>query len=101
MGRDEKAGFIWLWQEFGNVSNVSYCMFFRNESSHLSSSLILIAERFVPRGWPCDAKTFINTRAVGGDGKCFKTAGWRKNGRTGRGLLVLEKTLSGAGDGLL
>ncbi|MCA9941643.1 MAG: hypothetical protein KC418_23545 [Anaerolineales bacterium] len=72
------------------------CAFFRNEGAFggavLSSELILKAEVLAWAKWPgARLYTYVNTRAVRGDGLCFKAAGWRKCGRTKNHLLILEK----------
>ena len=87
------AAFIWLHQKVGEVRDRTYCSLFRNEGGVRSSALILAAEQAVPPCWPREALTFVDPVAVNGDGKCFKVAGWRKTGRTNRGLIILEKTL--------
>lgn len=94
---DHKALFVW--RKFIDDSGQQgvNCAVFRNEGAYdgqiLSSQLILAAEELARQKWPgCRFYTYVNTRAVKGDGACFKKAGWKKCGRTkSRGLLILEK----------
>lgn len=94
---DHKALFVWrkFKDDSGQVG--VNCAVFRNEgafsNSVLSSSLIQAAQALAWERWPGERLyTYVNTRTVGGDGKCFKKAGWRKCGRTKkRNLLILEK----------
>lgn len=93
LGVDCRA--IFGWRRFRDDSGQTgvNCAFFRNEGSKLSSELILEAEEHAWRKWPGERLyTYVNTKIVRGDGKCFKIAGWRKCGRTiKRHLLILEK----------
>lgn len=90
---------IFGWRKFQDDSGQSgvNCAFFRNEGAFngrvLSSELIEAAEQLAWVRWPGERLyTYINTKAVNGDGYCFKCAGWRKCGRTKeRNLLILEK----------
>lgn len=94
---DQKALFVW--RKFIDDSGQQgvNCAVFRNEGAFgghvLSSQLILSVEELARQKWPgCRFYTYVNTRAVKGDGACFKKAGWKKCGRTkARGLLILEK----------
>jgi hypothetical protein len=77
------------------------CAFFRNEGAlngMLSSEMILAAERLAWARWPGERLyTYVNTRAVNGDGACFKHAGWKKCGRSKkRDYLILEKHPNGS-----
>ena len=82
--------------EFGGGHN---CAVFRNESTTLSSTLILAAEPFVFARWGIDRLyTYVNPRRIRSTnpGFCFLAAGWRRVGMTAGGhgrdpLLVLEK----------
>ncbi len=93
---DGAALFVWVWQRFklldqGGVN----CAVFRNEApdKYLSSELIREAERIAWQRWPgARLYTYVDGRAVHGDGLCFKKAGWRKlKERTKNGLIILEK----------
>ncbi len=94
---DHKALFVWRKFKDDSGQTGVNCAVFRNEGafegSVLSSSLILSAEELAANKWPGERLyTYVNTRLVGGDGVCFKRAGWRKCGRTKtRNLLILEK----------
>lgn len=69
------------------------CSVFRNESPILSSALIQEAMVLAATKWPGERLfTYVSPSAVGGDGACFKHAGWRRVGRTaGRKLKSGEK----------
>jgi hypothetical protein len=71
------------------------CAVFRNESPVLSSVLIREAMDVAWRRWPGERLfTFVNPNRVrsSNPGFCFLCAGWRKCGRSGSGLLILEVT---------
>ena len=71
------------------------CFVFRNEGPHLSSDLILEAEKLAWRKWPGERLfTYINSKRVKSvnPGYCFKMAGWTNCGQTKGGLVILEKT---------
>lgn len=91
---------IFGWRKFLDASGQRgvNCSVFRNEGAFadeniLSSELILQAEELAWARWPGERLyTYVNTKAVSGDGLCFKAAGWRKCGRTKvKNLLILEK----------
>lgn len=98
--------FVWM---FPNASmrmdsQVGYnCALFRNESTLLSSKLILRAERFALAKWgPGRVYTFVDSRKIRSvhPGYCFLQAGWwyvrgedRKPLLTKRGKHILEKDL--------
>lgn len=71
------------------------CAIFRNESSMLSSALILEAEVFAGNKWPGERLyTYVNASKVRrkrDPGRCFLRAGWRRCGTTKGGLVILEK----------
>ena len=72
------------------------CSVFRNESNHLSSEMILEAEKFAVEKWGnTRAFTMIKPDAIrsSNPGCCFKKAGWETAGKTKRGLVILEKYL--------
>jgi len=90
--------FGWLWQQGRNDGQEGYnCTIFRNESSRLSSDIILEAEEAAVKRWgPRRAFTFINEQRVRSPnpGYCFKCAGWKKAGYSSqRHYLILEKQL--------
>lgn len=83
---------LWCWRKVKGEG--IQCSVFHNESSTLSSKLILEAEELAWNRWPNErVYTYVNPRIVQGDGKCFKSAGWRKlKPRTKKHrLVVLEK----------
>jgi hypothetical protein len=104
MGPGEKMILLssdWLaifgWRKFIDDSGQTgvNCAFFRNESVHLSSKLILDAEKLAWNRWPGERLyTYVNAAAVKSKnpGYCFQSAGWRKCGVTKNNkLLIFEK----------
>jgi hypothetical protein len=85
------------WRKFYDRSGQQgiNCAFFRNESDHLSSWLILQAEELAWARWPGERLyTYVDVNAVESvnPGYCFLCAGWRRCGHTKRrGLLILDK----------
>lgn len=71
------------------------CAVFRNESSILSSELILEAEQIAWGRWPGERLyTYVNETKIksANPGYCFKVAGWKPCGYTKvNHLLILEK----------
>ena len=93
-GNEALAALVWQYQRLRHLRDKTYCAIFRNEGAGLSSDLLLAAEAFIPAHYPRAMLTYVEGAAVGGDGKCFKIAGWHKTGRTKtRGKIILEKTL--------
>jgi hypothetical protein len=94
---DNCALWVWLKQHYVDSGQVGVnCAVFRNESSLLSSDLILEAEQLAWQRWPGERLyTYVNADAIrsANPGYCFKMAGWRKFGRSKGGLLILEKAL--------
>lgn len=88
---------IFGWRKFIDASGQQgvNCAFFRNESSVLSSALILEAEEWAQRRWSGERMyTYVDASAVqsANPGYCFRRAGWRRCGTTkARGLLIFEK----------
>jgi hypothetical protein len=69
------------------------CAVFRNESPFRSSDLIREAMSIAWGRWPGERLfTFVNPGKVRSTnpGCCFRLAGWRKCGRTKKGLLIFE-----------
>lgn len=70
------------------------CAVFRNESQHLSSTLIRQADAIADAVWT-DRRhyTYVDGQAVASrnPGYCFLAAGWKRCGRTKGGLLILER----------
>ena len=75
------------------------CTVFRNESRHLSSSLIEEADDIAWEKWPGERHfTYINADATAAHrgkknppGYCFLMAGWRESGVSKSGLILLER----------
>lgn len=88
---------LFVWRKFidGSGQQGVNCAVFRNESSSLSSSLIMEAEQIAWQRWPGERLyTYVNPRLVKSPnpGCCFKKAGWRVCGVTKHNkLLILEK----------
>ena len=87
---------LFVWRRFIDDSGQQgvNCAVFRNESSELSSHLILEAEQLAWARWAGERLyTYINPLRVAScnPGYCFKMAGWKSCGTTKRGLLILEK----------
>lgn len=88
---------IFGWRKFIDDSGQTgiNCSFFRNESSILSSVLILDAERHARRRWPQERLyTYVDLHAIrsANPGCCFLKAGWQHCGKTAGGLLIFEKS---------
>jgi hypothetical protein len=91
----ENGDALFVWRKFIDASGQQgvNCSIFRNESGVLSSVLIREADLIAWNRWPGERLyTYVNPRAVKGDGLCFKKAGWKKCGHTKvNRLIVLEK----------
>lgn len=87
---------LFAWRKFIDASGQQgvCCSVFRNESSILSSTLILEAEQHAWSRWPgARLYTYVKTAAIRSTnpGYCYKCAGWSECGRTKSGLVILEK----------
>jgi hypothetical protein len=86
-----------VWKKFRSMDNQTgiSCSIFRNESSVLSSQLIIEAEKLAWRKWPDERLyTYVNPTKIksSNPGCCFKMAGWKFCGLTkSRRLHILEK----------
>lgn len=72
------------------------CTIFRNESSRLSSDIIIEAETFAVKRWGnIRAFTYVDVSQVksSNPGYCFQKAGWSRCGKSKSGKLLLEKQL--------
>jgi hypothetical protein len=70
------------------------CSIFRNESTRLSSEIILEAESLAERKWGSNRfYTYVDGRKIKSrnPGFCFLKAGWRRIGYSKSGLLLLAK----------
>lgn len=95
---------LFAWRKFIDKSGQVgvNCAIFRNESPHLSSVLILEAERHAWVRWPGERLyTYVNASAIksSNPGYCFLKAGWQKCGTTKGGLMILEKAPWSAQEG--
>lgn len=101
--RTERADAVFVWRKFtddcidertGQRQEGVNCAVFRNESEHLSSSLICRADAIADEAWT-DRRhyTYVSREKVASanPGYCFLCAGWRRCGVTKGGLLVLER----------
>lgn len=98
----EDCDALFAWRKFISDDDQDgvNCAVFRNESSILSSQLILEAERVAWCRWPGDRLyTYVSATAVNSTnpGFCFQKAGWTKCGKSKSGLLVFEKRPTPAG----
>lgn len=94
LAHDDDALFVW--RRFIDASGQQgvNCAVFRNESAHLSSSMILDAETWATDRWPGERLyTYVNPRSIRSTnpGACFKHAGWERCGSTKGGLVILAK----------
>lgn len=89
------AVFVWRLAEHRADSQEGIeCTLFRNESSLRSSELIRQADAIADHCWPgARHYTFVDPKAVrsSNPGFCFLAAGWRRCGRSGKGLLIFER----------
>jgi hypothetical protein len=110
--RTAAADAVFVWRKFiddcidertGKRQQGVNCAVFRNESGHRSSELIRQADAVADLGWPCERHyTYVSPQDVRGTnpGYCFICAGWRRCGKTKRGLLVLERLAQAVSEGL-
>ncbi|MBN9209338.1 MAG: hypothetical protein J0H96_11830 [Microbacterium ginsengisoli] len=87
---------LFVWRRFIDASGQTgiNCAVFRNESPHLASAMILDAESWAAERWPGERLyTYVNAARVRSPnpGYCFKRAGWRSDGTTKGGLVILVK----------
>lgn len=97
--------FGWLYQEYRDDGQEGYnCCIFRNESGKRSSSVILECEGIARDMWGMSRVfTYINPAKLrtikhhGAEfcrwppGRCFLEAGWKANGTSKSGLILLQK----------
>ncbi|HOB44111.1 MAG TPA: hypothetical protein PKH75_13170 [Bacillota bacterium] len=72
-----------------------YLSIFRNESDRIASKVLRLACQLAFSRWPAQSTifTFVNPKKVkknGCPGYCFLRAGFRRIGRTQRGLIVMR-----------
>jgi len=101
--RTQRGDACWVWRKFvddcidqrtGERQQGVNCAIFRNESQHLSSSLVRQADAIADLVWT-DSRhyTYVDPEEVASTnpGYCFICAGWRRCGMTKSGLIVLER----------
>ena len=92
--QDARAVFGWVKNIRDDNQYGINCFVFRNESTELSSSLIIEADELAFNKWPDERRhfTFVNPKKVRSTnpGYCFIQAGWRRCGKTPKGLIILE-----------
>ena len=94
--RTLRADAMFVWRRFIDDSGQTgvNCAVFRNESPHRSSCLIRQADAIADCLWP-DSRhyTYVDAARVASanPGFCFISAGWKKCGRTPKGLLIMER----------
>jgi hypothetical protein len=86
---------LFVWRKFKDDSGQTgvNCAVFRNESKTSSSLLIKEAVVLAQKRWPGERLyTYVNPRKIKSTnpGYCFQRAGWKKCGRTKKGLIILE-----------
>ena len=87
---------FFVWRRFIDDSGQSgiNCAAFRNESEYRSSELIRQADAIADFCWPGERHyTFVDAAKIrsSNPGFCFLAAGWRRCGRTKKGLIILER----------
>jgi len=103
--RTQRGDACWVWRKFvddcidqrtGERQQGVNCAVFRNESQHLSSSLVRQADAIADLVWT-DSRhyTYVDPEEVASTnpGYCFICAGWRRCGMTKSGLIVLERVM--------
>jgi len=86
-----------VWRKFKDDSGQTgiNCAVFRNESQHISSTLIRQADEIADCLWPGERHyTYVNAHRVRSinPGCCFKIAGWKVCGKTKKqGLIIFER----------
>jgi hypothetical protein len=89
--------FVWMFPDpqYRMDEQVGYnCAIFRNESDRLSSEIILEAEEMAFAKWGKNrCYTFIDVGKIKSvnPGYCYKVAGWKQEGFTKSGKVILAK----------
>jgi hypothetical protein len=95
-----QIGWMWPFDHLRVDGQTGYnCAIFRNESSRLASEIILEAEDLAAAHWgPNRCYTYVDPRKISSTnpGYCFLKAGWRRAGRSKRGLILLVKDQAGS-----
>jgi hypothetical protein len=92
---DDTALFVWkkFIDDSGQIG--VYCAVFRNEGKMKSSYLILEAMKIARKFWPRERfYTYVNPKKIKSTnpGYCFLMAGWKKCGKTKKGLIIMDYT---------
>lgn len=96
LGRDMQA--LCCWRRYHDASSGGqkrlYCTCYRNESVYRASDLLLEAMALAWRVWPGeDLYTYVDPAKVqtrSNPGWCFLVCGWRREGFTREGKLILR-----------
>jgi hypothetical protein len=89
--------FLWQWAKDNTRRDGQdgfNCVMFRNESSVLSSQIILDAEQEVQKLWGSNrCFTYVDASKIKSTnpGYCFQNAGWKRIGKSASGKYLLEK----------
>lgn len=94
--RTQLGDALFVWRRFIDDSGQDgvNCAVFRNEGPALSSLLVRQADAIADHVWPSRRHyTYVSPTKVrsSNPGYCFLAAGWRRCGRTKRGLHILER----------
>lgn len=94
--RTQSGDALFVWRRFvdGRDEPGINCAVFRNESPALSSLLIRQADAIADHVWPGERHyTYVSPADVrsANPGYCYLAAGWRRCGRTKKGLHILER----------
>lgn len=85
---------LWCWRQVAGEG--IQCSVFRNEGDMLSSDLIKYAVEMARTRWPYSRLyTYVDPKAVHGDGKCYKVAGWKKLPKRTKVHHLIELELGG------
>lgn len=91
------AVFVWRRAEYrADGQEGVECTLFRNEGKALSSELVRQADKIADHVWPGSRHyTFVSAPDIrsSNPGFCFIAAGWRRCGKSARGLLLLERLI--------
>ena len=107
LSSDDMALFVWRKTRFRHDGQDGIeCSIFRNEGDELSSDLIREACILAWERWPGTRLfSYVNGKKIRSTnpGHCFMMAGWRKEGKSGKGLTILgilpsyDKTVTSGG----
>lgn len=94
--RTQLGDAVFAWRKFIDDSGQLgiNCAVFRNEGPALSSLLIRQADAIADHVWPRERHyTYVHPGKIrsSNPGYCFLAAGWRRCGKTRKGLHILER----------